>query len=201
MRYTIFDIPILRDILQLLSIVILKIFGWRKSGRVPDIPKFVMIAAPHTSNWDFPVGLAIVFAFKIKLNWLGKESLFHWPFGMLFKWLGGIPVDRSKSGDVVSQTIQTFKEKAKMIMVVAPEGTRKKDKYWKSGFYYIARGANVPIVMGFIDYVKKTGGFGPTLVPTGNIESDMEIIRAFYDNVIGKIPEKSISAMIAPPGG
>ena len=200
MHYTIFDITILRNILQLLSIVVLKIFGWRRSGRVPNIPKFVMIAAPHTSNWDFPIGLAIMFAFKIKLNWLGKESLFQWPFGILFKWLGGIPINRSKSRDVVAQTINAFKEKTKMIMVVAPEGTRKKDKYWKSGFYYIARGANVPIVMAFIDYMRKVGGFGPTLIPNGNIESDMEKIRAFYDNVKGKVPEKSTPAMIAPPG-
>lgn len=198
MRYTIFDIPVLKNILQLLSIIILKIFGWKRSGRVPDIPKFVMIAAPHTSNWDFPIGLAIMLAYKIKLHWMGKESLFRWPLGILFKWLGGIPVDRSISSDVVVQTIRAFKEKAKMIMVVAPEGTRKKGKYWKSGFYYIARGANVPIVMGFIDYVKKVGGFGPTLFLSGNIESDMEKIREFYDNIRGKIPEQTTPAMIAP---
>lgn len=167
---------------------------------MPDIPKFVMIAAPHTSNWDFPIGLAIMFAFKVKLHWLGKESLFRRPFGMLFKWLGGIPINRSKSHDVVAQTIHVFGKNMKMIMVVAPEGTRKKGKYWKSGFYYIARGANVPIVMGFIDYVRKVGGFGPTLIPSGDIESDMGKIREFYDTIIGKMPEKATPATIAPPG-
>lgn len=201
MRYTVFDMPVLRNLLQFLSIVILKILGWRRSGQVPSIPKYVMIAAPHTSNWDFPIGLAIILSFKMKLSWLGKESLFRWPLGILFKWLGGIPINRSKSGDMVAQTIQAFKEKATMVMVVAPEGTRKKGKYWKTGFYYIAKGANVPIVMAFIDYMRKTGGFGPTFEPTGNIESDMEKIRAFYDNVMGKIPEKSTPAMIARPGG
>lgn len=200
MRYTVFDIPVLRNLLQLLSIVMLKILGWRRSGQAPGIPKYVMIAAPHTSNWDFPIGLAIMLSFKMKFRWLGKESLFRWPLGILFKWLGGIPINRAKSGDMVAQTIQAFKEKAKMVMVVAPEGTRKKDKYWKTGFYYIAKGANVPIVMGFIDYMRKTGGFGPTIEPTGNIESDMEKIRAFYDNVMGKIPEKSTPAMIARQG-
>jgi 1-acyl-sn-glycerol-3-phosphate acyltransferase len=198
MRYTIFDIPILRNILQGLSILVLKIFGWRRSGQVPNIPKFVLIAAPHTSNWDFPVTLAIVFAFKMRLHWLGKDVLFQWPLGSLFRWLGGIPVNRSKSGNVVAKTIKAFKDKAKMIMMLAPEGTRNKVTYWKTGFYHIANGANVPIVMGFLDYVKKVGGIGPMLIPTGNIESDMEKIRAFYENIKGKIPDKSAPALIAP---
>ena len=201
MGYTIFDIPILRNLLQVLSIVVLRSLGWRRSGQLPKIPKFVVIAAPHTSNWDFPIGLAIVFAFKMKMNWLGKDSLFRWPFGSFFKWLGGIPISRSKSGDIVAQMIKTFRENAKMIMVVAPEGTRKKVKYWKTGFYRIAQGADVPIVMGFIDYVRKLGGFGPALMPCGDIESDIEKIRAFYDNVTGKIPDKSTPATIAPQSG
>jgi len=200
MRYTIFDLPILRNLLQGLSLLVLKIFGWRRSGRLPEIPKYVMIAAPHTSNWDFPITLAIVFAFKMRLNWLGKEAIFRWPFGTFFKWLGGIPVNRSKSGDVVAQTIQAFKEKAIMVMMLAPEGTRKKVKYWKTGFYHIANGANVPIVLGFLDYVRKVGGIGPSLIPTGNIESDMAKIRAFYDTISGKSPDKSTPAMIAPQG-
>ena len=200
MRYTIFDITILTNLLQGLSLVVLKIFGWRRSGRLPEIPKYVMIAAPHTSNWDFPITLAIVFAFKMRLYWLGKETIFRWPFGTFFKWLGGIPVDRSKSGDVVAQTIQAFKDKAKMVMMLAPEGTRKKVKYWKTGFYHIANGANVPIVLGFLDYVRKMGGIGPTLIPTGNIESDMAKIRAFYDTISGKSLDKSAPAMIAPQG-
>jgi len=197
MRYTIFDIPILRNVLQVLAIIVLKIFGWRRAGVVPDAPKFVMIAAPHTSNWDFPVGLAIILAFKVKMYWLGKEPIFKWPFGTFFKWLGGIPVNRSKSGDVVSQTIQTIKEHERIVMVVAPEGTRKRANHWKTGFYYIAMGANVPLAMGFIDYVRKEGGFGPTLMPTGNIETDMEKIRAFYQNITAKMPDKSTPAMIS----
>lgn len=200
MRYTIFDIPILKDILQSLSICILRICGWRREGRLPDIPKYVMIVAPHTSNWDMPIGMAIVFAFKLKLNWLAKESLFRWPFGGLIRWLGGIPINRSKSCDVVARSIQTFKDK-KMIMVVAPEGTRKKANYWKTGFYHIALGANVPIVMGFIDYARKVGGIGPTLIPTGNIEFDMQKIRCFYDEITGKIPDRSTPAIIAPRSG
>ena len=198
MRYTIFDIPILRNVLQLLAIIVLRIFGWRRAGLVPDAPKFVMIAAPHTSNWDFPVGLAIILAFKARMYWLGKGPIFRWPFGTFFKWLGGIPVRRSKSGDVVAQTVQTFNEQARMMMVVAPEGTRKKANHCKTGFYYIAMGANVPLAMGFIDYVRKEGGFGPTLMPTGDIEADMEKIRAFYYNITAKNPDKSTPAMISP---
>lgn len=197
MRYTIFDIPILRNVLQVLAIIVLRIFGWRRAGRVLDAPKFVTIAAPHTSNWDFPVGLAIILAFKVKIYWLGKEPIFRWPFGTFFKWLGGIPVSRSRSGDVVAQTVQAFKEQERMIMVVAPEGTRKRANHWKTGFYYMAMGANVPIVMGFIDYVRKEAGFGPMLMPTGNIEADMEKIRAFYENITAKMPDKSTPAMIS----
>jgi 1-acyl-sn-glycerol-3-phosphate acyltransferase len=157
-----------------------------------------MIAAPHTSNWDFPVGLAIILAFKAKMYWLGKEPIFRWPFGTFIKWLGGIPVNRSKSGDVVAQTIQTIKEHKRIVMVVAPEGTRKRANHWKTGFYYIAMGANVPLVMGFVDYVRKEGGFGPTLMPTGDIEADMEKIRAFYQNITAKMPDKSTPVVISP---
>jgi len=201
MRYTIFDIPLLRNLLQVLSIAVLRIFGWQKSGQLPNSPKFVLVAAPHTSNWDFPIGLAIVFTFKMKISWLGKDTLFRWPFGGFFKWLGGIPISRSKSGGVVAQTIRTFEEKAKLVIMIAPEGTRKKVKYWKTGFYRIAHGANVPITMGFLDYVRKVGGLGPTFMPTGDIESDMEKMRAFYTNVAGKIPDKSTPAMISPQNG
>ena len=198
MRYTIYDIPILRDILQVLAIAILRLFGWKKAGRLPDCDKCVVIAAPHTSNWDFPVGLAVILAFKIRIYWLGKEPIFKWPFATFFKWLGGIPVNRSQSGDMVAQIIETFKVQRKMIMIVAPEGTRKRANHWKTGFYYMAVGANVPIVMGFIDYLRKEGGFGPAFMPTGNIEADMEKMRLFYANITAKAPDKSTPPSISP---
>jgi len=198
MHHTIFDIPVLRNFLQAFSIIILRIFGWRREGRLPDIPKFVMIAAPHTSNWDFPIALAVMLAYKMNPNWLGKESLFRWPFGCFFKWLGGIPINRSKPGHVVAQSIKAFKNKVKIVMVIAPEGTRKKTRYWKTGFYHIASGANIPIVMGFLDYVRKVGGIGPSFIPTGNIEIDMKSIQEFYANITGKFPDKSMPAMITP---
>lgn len=194
-RYTVFDVPILRNLLQGLSILFLKLCGWSRVGRLPDIPKYVMIAAPHTSNWDFPIAMAFMFAFKMKLSWLGKDSLFRWPFGGFFKFLGGIPINRSQPGDVVAQSVRAFKDRVKMVMVIAPEGTRKKVGHWKMGFYYIAQGANVPIVLSFLDYFRKVGGFGPTLKQTSNIELDMKTIREFYEKITAKIPDQSTPAM------
>jgi 1-acyl-sn-glycerol-3-phosphate acyltransferase len=188
MQYTIFDVPVLRNIFRLLAILFLKVIGWRKEGSLPDIPKYVIILAPHTSNWDFFIGLAIAFALRLRAYWLGKDRFFRGPFRGVILWLGGIPIDRSKSSDVVAKMVQVFKERAKLTIALAPEGTRKKAAYWKSGFYHIARGANVPIVLAFLDYQRKAGGIGPIFNPTGDIEADMEYIRAFYATVTGKYP-------------
>ena len=198
MSYTIFDVPILRGILRWLAILYLKMIGWRREGSLPDIPKYVIIVAPHTSNWDFPIGLALAFDLKLRGYWLGKDGLFRWPFHGFFRWLGGIPIDRSRSSDVVAQMVQVFKERNKLTMVLAPEGTRKKVAYWKSGFYHIARGADVPIVLAFIDYLRKAGGIGPVFKPSGDIETDMEYIRAFYATVTGKHPEKQCIPSFMP---
>ena len=179
--------------LRWFSIVVLKITGWRTHGRLPATPKFVIVGAPHTSNWDLPYGLFIIFVLRGKIYWLGKESLFRRPFKGFFKWLGGIPIDRSKSKNVVAQSIQQFNQNKTMILTIAPEGTRSRVKKWKTGFYHIAKGANVPIVLGFLDYRRKTGGIGPVIYPTGNIDADMETIRAFYDGITGKFPEKSMT--------
>jgi 1-acyl-sn-glycerol-3-phosphate acyltransferase len=169
-----------------LGLMFLKIMGWRVEGEIPDIKKFVIIAAPHTSNWDFPITLAVAFALKMKIYWMGKAAMFRWPFAATFRWLGGIPIDRSKSHNVVEQSIQAFHKLEKLIMLVPPEGTRKKVSYWKTGFYHIAQGANVPIVLGFLDYRRKVGGIGPTFHPTGHIERDLQTIQAFYAAVTGK---------------
>ena len=190
MRYTIYDTPVLSFLLQSISLFILGVFGWRLLGRLPDIPKFVVIAT-HTSNWDFPVTLLLAFALRTKISILGKDSLFRWPFASLFRWFGVIPTDRKKSTNVVERMIKLFRESEKLILVVAPEGTRKKVKYWKTGFYYIAMGAGVPIVLAFVDYRRKVGGPGPVFTPTGDIDADIEVIRSFYDNIVGKYPEKS----------
>jgi len=192
---TIFDIAPLRKIMQLLGLLFLKIGGWRREGRPPDVPKYVLIAAPHTSNWDFPLTLALVFSFKLKIRWMGKASLFRWPLHGFFRWLGGIPIDRSRANSVVTQSIQSFRERTNLIMVISPEGTREKVACWKTGFYRIAEGAGVPIAIGFLDYVRKAGGFIDLFHPTGDMETDMATIRGFYAGVIGKFPGKSALAV------
>ena len=193
MNYTIFDTPVCKTLLRWFSIFFLKITGWRAEGRLPAIPKFILVGAPHTSNWDLPYMLFIVFVFRAQIYWMGKETIFRKPFKKFFKWLGGISIDRSKSYNVVAQSIQQFKESENLILAIAPSGTRKKVKKWKTGFYHIAKGANIPISLGFLDYRRKAGGFGPLLYPTGDFDADMKIIGEFYAGVTGKHPEKSMS--------
>jgi len=191
MSYTIFDTPVISMLMRGLALSFMKAFGWRLEGRLPDVNKMVVIAAPHTSNWDLPVLLSLAFALKAKACWLGKHTLFRWPFGFLFRWMGGIPVYRSASKNVVAQSVEMFRNSEKLILTIPPEGTRSKVSHWKTGFYYIALGAEVPIAMAFIDYRRKVSGVGPTLFPTGDIEADMEIIRNFYVNVTAKYPDKA----------
>lgn len=198
MHHTFFDTPVLNAVLRRLSLLLLRVFGWSTEGTLPEARKYVMIAAPHTTNWDLPVMLILAFAFRARIFWMGKDALFRWPLGPLFRWLGGIPIDRSKSNDVVAQSIELFREREALVLVIPPEGTRKKVKYWKTGFYYVASGAGVPIVLGFIDYRRKAGGFGPAITPTGDIEADMQKIQAFYANISGKHPDQTDQAIVRP---
>lgn len=191
MHKTMFDTFIIKDILRFLSIAFLKITGWKVSGDLPQEKKFVMIAAPHTSNWDLPYMLTISFALKAKLYWMGKEQIFKSPFKRLMMWMGGIPVDRSKSNNMVKFTADLMREASEMVVVVPPEGTRSKTRYWKTGFYHIAKLAGVPIVLGYLDYAKKIGGVGATIYPTDDIEQDMQEIKLFYKTITGKNPELS----------
>lgn len=193
MNYTVFDTPVVRTFFRILSILILKIAGWKVSGHVPDIPKFVMIAAPHTSNWDLPYTLFVAFAMKVKIYWMGKKELFRPPFGPLLRWLGGIPIDRSKSNGVVGQSIQQLQDAEKLVLTVPPTGTRRKVMHWKTGFYHIAHGAGVPIVLGFLDYGRKMGGVGPLFYPTGDINADMKEIQAFYQDIQGRNQVQSVT--------
>jgi 1-acyl-sn-glycerol-3-phosphate acyltransferase len=136
----------------------------------------------------------LAFAFRIKIFWMGKDNLFRFPFGGLFKWLGGIPVNRRESTGLVAQTVRQFDENDNLIIVMAPEGTRSRTGHWRTGFYHMAQGAGVPIVLAYLDYERKAGGIGPVITPTGDIESDMREIRSFYSNITGKHPEKSSQA-------
>ncbi len=188
-KHTVFDTPILRIITKFIALSYLKIMGWEASGDVPVEPKFVLIAAPHTSNVDFPIMMALAFFYGVRIHWIGKKSLFPGPGKYVARYLGGIPVDRSKPGGMVGETIRTYEEADELIIVIPPEGTRGAGKGWKSGFYHIANGAHVPICCGYLDYRTKRGGFGPIIHVTGNIDADMDRIRDFYKDITGRFPE------------
>lgn len=170
----------------------MKLLGWKFEGEFPANKKCVVIGAPHTSNWDLPHLIAIASQMGIKVHWLGKKSIFKWPFAGLMKKFGGIPIDRSKANNAVEQTAKIFGERDEFYLVVPPEGTRGKVKYWKTGFYYIAHTAGVPIVLGFMDYRTKTGGVGPAIMTTGDYDADMKFIRKFYAGVEGKYPDQGV---------
>ena len=187
-RVTIFSTPLLRTVLRLASLLYLRCAGWQLTGEIPAVRRFVMIAAPHTSNWDLPMTLALVFAFRLKVYFLAKHTLFIPPFGMVLRWLGGVAVDRSRANNLVDQAVQQFREHEQLILIVPPEGTRKKVRHWKSGFYHIAHGAGVPIVMGFIDFRRKVAGFGGQYIPSGDFDADLVKIQSFYAGITGKNP-------------
>jgi len=163
--------------------------GWRVEGRFPDLAKTVVIAAPHTSNWDMPLMLAIAYVVGVRPAWLGKRELFRGPFGWVMRWLGGLPVDRALRQNLVQQAVDGFAAADRLHLVIPPSGTRSGATHWKSGFYHIARGAGVPIVCAFLDYRRKVGGIGPAFTPSGNVAADMVPIRAFYADVSAKFPE------------
>lgn len=185
MRRTVYNTPILNHFLTAVSWIGLKLAGWTLSGQPPVEKKYVLIAVPHTTNWDFPITLAMAFLFKFDIFWMGKDSLFSGPAGPIMRWLGGIPVNRSASSNLVQQTIEAFNANDKLVITIPPEGTRSRVDKWKTGFYYIAVGANVPIALGFLDYKRKVGGFGPTFYPTGDAEKDIAAIRLFYKDISG----------------
>ncbi|MCP4104615.1 MAG: glycerol acyltransferase [Desulfobacteraceae bacterium] len=191
MKHTIFDTPLINPLLRWIALFILKVLGWKTEGEKPDISKYLLIAAPHTSNWDFVITLLVAFALKLKVYIMAKKELTNWPGGFFFKWLGVIPIDRSQSTNTVDQAIQLFQENENLAVVIAPSGTRKKVMKWKSGFYHIANGAGIPIGMGFLDYARKTGGIGPLFQPTGDVETDMIAIKAFYADIEGKYPKNT----------
>ena len=169
----------------------LKIFGWSIEGQPPHADAYVIIAAPHTSNWDLIYLLAYAYHFGIKISWMGKDTLFRFPFGGFMRWLGGVAVNRSSPQNTVQQMIDAFTHNPGLVLAVPPEGTRSKRSYWKTGFYFIAHGAGVPIATSFLDYGRKRGGFGPPLLPTGDIHADMDILRGFYSQMRGKFPENT----------
>ncbi len=175
---------------RLIGKTFLKLAGWRWEGGIPEKHRFVLIAAPHTSNWDLAYMLAFSWIVGVKLSWMGKHTLFKGLKGKALLAMGGVPVDRRAANGLVGQMVDLFAERDELILTIPPEGTRGHVERWKSGFYYIARGAGVPIVMGYLDYANKIGGFGPTLHTTDDVAADMDAFRAFYGDKTGRFPEK-----------
>lgn len=168
----------------------LRVAGWREQGERPEPSAYVLIAAPHTSNWDLPHMLALSFVFDVPIRWAGKHTIFRAPFGWFMKALGGISIVRHERKNRVEQLAGLFDDHERLVLTVPAEGTRGRVEHWKSGFYHIARLADVPIVCGYLDYSRKRGGFGLVLQPTGNMREDMDAIRAFYADKHGLYPEK-----------
>ena len=174
----------------LMGHALLGIMGWKMDKtNLPMTDKMVIIAAPHTSNWDLPLMLACSYVSGLKMSWLGKDTIFRGPGRAFFMWWGGIPVDRSASTGMVDQVASVFKQRETLAVAIPPAGTRRHTDGWKTGFYYIALKADVPIVMSYLDWSKKVAGYGPMLKPTGDIEADFEVFREFYKDKIGKFPE------------
>ena len=190
MQTTIFDTPVINTLMRAFSRATLRLMGWRTEGMTPDAiaayPKYVLIAAPHTSNWDFPMTLMVCFVLRLRVYWMAKSSLFTWQIGWLSRWLGGIPIDRSASNNTVHNTVAAFAARERLAVIVAPEGTRGKVTHWKTGFYHIAHGAGVPIALAYLDFKRKTGGIGSMFVTTGDIAADMAQIQRFYSGITGK---------------
>ncbi|MDP2250587.1 MAG: lysophospholipid acyltransferase family protein [Hydrogenophaga sp.] len=188
MHRTIFTTPVVNTLLRAFSIGFLKVTGWRVEGSLPaHASRSVLIAAPHTSNWDLPYTLMVAFALRLNIRWMGKQGIFRAPFGGVMRWLGGIPVNREQSTNLVAASAKAIREAdGPLQLIVPPEGTRSKTRYWKTGFYYIAREAQVPIVMAYMDYERKISGLGPLFEPNGDVEADMAAIKAFYAPFKGK---------------
>ena len=178
------------NLTRIFSRIVLFLMGWRIRNEPLEEPKYVMIGVYHTSNWDFFIGYLVMTAIGLNLSWVGKHTLFRKPYGWFLRWIGGIPVNRELTTNFVDQVVKKFNNVDQLIVAMSPEGTRKKTEGWRTGFYYIARGAHVPVIPGFLDYSKKEGGIGKPIHLTGNIETDIIKFQEFYSGITGKYPEK-----------
>lgn len=177
---------------------VLKSRGWTAEGEPPTAPKYVLIAAPHTSNWDLLYLLAMSWTYDVRISWLGKASLFPGPVGTVLRALGGIPVARNQRSGLVSSLAQEFAAADELVVAFPPEGTRSRTDHWRTGFYRVAVAAEVPIVCSFLDYSRKVGGMGPTLVPSGDIAADFAQFGEFYTDKRGKYPHEESDIALRP---
>lgn len=183
-----------RPVLRRIGFWGLRLLGWRVTGTFPDTAKFVVIVAPHTSNWDFVIGILAYLAIDIDAAWLGKHSIFRWPFGPILRGVGGIPVDRESPHSVVQRSVDEFNRRERLVLGLAPEGTRRRVSAWRSGFYHIAMGARVPIVTASLDFAEKELAVGPTYWPTGDYAADLAQLAGRFASTSPRHPELYVRA-------
>jgi 1-acyl-sn-glycerol-3-phosphate acyltransferase len=187
-----------RSALQMLADAVLSLISWQLDVTLPKASKYVLVGAPHTSGMDLFYTMLLKFSTGIELKWVGKDTLFKGFLGIVMRWLGGIPVNRKTRSNFVEQVVELFSQHEDLVIAVAPEGSRGKTAYWKSGFYYIALGANVPIALGYIDYRRKVVGIGPAIQPSGDIQADFSVIKNFYSGITGRYPHKQGEIQLKP---
>lgn len=188
MHFTIHDTPGVIHFMRLLSWLVLKLCGWKVVNVAPATGSYLIIAAPHTSNWDFPLGIAIAFHLRLKVYFIAKHTLFNGFAGPIMRWLGGVPLNRGASTNFVDASVEIYANSENLIFAIAPEGTRSSVGRWKTGFYHMAKGANVPLALAYFDFSKRVGGIGKMLNTTENIDADMQAIADFYEPIMGKYP-------------
>lgn len=182
--------------MRFISRIILKMLGWQLDEQQPSVNRYVLIAYPHTSNWDFILGMLAKSAMDMPLNWVAKHSMFWGPFGPLFIAMGGVPINRDKTFGFIQKNIELFKIRKHFVLGIMPEGSRSKTERLKTGFYHIAHGSNVPVALAYLDYKNKKLGVGKVIDTRGDIEADFEIIRAFYADKIGYNPANQSDLVI-----
>lgn len=182
-------------LLRRLLVWIYRRHGWTASGTVPSPRKFVLVAAPHTSNWDFLYFIGLTEELGIMPHFMAKNTLFRWPFRRFLFDMGGVSVDRSSPQNYVRQMADEFARRDEFMLTIAPEGSRGNNSKWKTGFYQIAMAAKVPFVIGMMDYATKTGGLGPAIMPTGDYRADMAKVIDLYKHVVPRHPERAVKSI------
>ena len=191
-RRTLFNTPILTELFRLVAWLMLRLGGWQIRGEPPGQAKCIVIAYPHTSNWDVPYTLAVSLLLRVHIYWMGKSSLFRGPMGPLMKWFGGIPVYLGERRNTVQQMVDHFNTSEELVLVIAPEANRAYVEEWKTGFYHMAVGAGIPIVLGFLDFARREAGYLGSLNPSGDLDRDLARIKAEYSGIRGKYPQQSV---------
>ena len=177
---------------RLVTRLLLALVGWRVVGAIPDIPKMLLIGAPPTSNWDFILTLATMFALGVRFSWMAKDSVFRWPIAGLMRWLGGVPVNRRSSQGYVEQVTEQFQQRKTFLLAITPEGTRQAVAKWRSGFYHMAQSAGVPILLVAFDFGAKAVRLGPLFIPSGDYTADLHLIQSYYAGIRGKFPQQAV---------